>query len=73
MPAILLKNFPEKLHNEARHRALDEGITLKELFVKALHQYLHGKPLPTRRHTDYDPRKPIEDQAKVLRRRDKKV
>jgi len=41
MSAILLKNFPEKLHTEARHRALDEGITLKELFIKAVY------PLPT--------------------------
>ena len=41
MPVVLLKNFPGKLHTEARHRALDEGITLKELFIKAVY------PLPT--------------------------
>jgi len=59
MPAILLKNFPEKLHNEARHRALDEGITLKELFVKALHQYLHDLPPRPRFQTDSTPVEPV--------------
>ena len=73
MSAILLKNFPEKLHTEARHRALDEGITLKELFIKAVRQYVNGLPRPARLHSDCEPLEPIEGQAKVQRRRDKKV
>jgi hypothetical protein len=55
MSAILLKDFPEKLHNEARHRALDEGITLKELFVRALDQYLHGMQPPKGLRKDSNP------------------
>ena len=43
MATVYLRDFPEDLRKEAKIRALREGITLKELIVKALTEYLKKK------------------------------
>jgi predicted HicB family RNase H-like nuclease len=40
MAAINLRDFPDALHREAKAKAALEGITLKDLFIKAIEQYL---------------------------------
>jgi predicted HicB family RNase H-like nuclease len=40
MAAINLRDFPETLHREAKAKAALEGISLKELIIKALEAYL---------------------------------
>jgi predicted HicB family RNase H-like nuclease len=35
-----IKDFPDSLHREAKIRAAVEGITLKDLIIKALTEYL---------------------------------
>lgn len=37
-----IKDFPEELHRAAKVKAAMEGISLKELILKALRQYLEG-------------------------------
>jgi len=36
-------NFPNDLHREAKVRAAQEGITLKEVIIKAVTEYLEKK------------------------------
>jgi predicted HicB family RNase H-like nuclease len=38
-----LIDFPELTHREAKIRAAQEGITLKELILKAVEEYLRKK------------------------------
>jgi len=38
-----LIEFPELTHREAKIRAAQEGITLKELILKAVEEYLRKK------------------------------
>jgi hypothetical protein len=40
MPAILIRDFPKDLHHTARIQAAVEGISLKELFTRAVRDYL---------------------------------
>jgi len=42
MGALNLKNFPEELHRQAKSRAALEGITLRELVMRAVTRYLAG-------------------------------
>jgi hypothetical protein len=43
MADINLRDFPETLHREAKAKAALEGMTLKELFIKAVDEYLRKK------------------------------
>jgi len=36
----LIRNIPPDIWTQAKHRAVDEGISLKELILKALRQYI---------------------------------
>ncbi len=38
--AYLLRDIPEQLWTAAKHRAVDEGLSLRELILKALQEYL---------------------------------
>lgn len=40
MAAIFIRDFPEDLHHKAKIQAATEQITMKELFAKALKEYL---------------------------------
>jgi predicted HicB family RNase H-like nuclease len=40
MADINLRDFPETLHREAKAKAALEGISLKELFIRAVEAYL---------------------------------
>jgi hypothetical protein len=40
MKAIILKNFPEELHRQAKSKAALMGITLKELVIRAITEFL---------------------------------
>jgi predicted HicB family RNase H-like nuclease len=40
MANINLRDFPEALHRELKAKAALEGITLKELIIKAVEAYL---------------------------------
>jgi hypothetical protein len=42
MGTLSLKNFPEELHRKAKSRAALEGITLRDLVVRAVGKYLAG-------------------------------
>lgn len=37
---LAIRNFPRDLHHQAKIRAAVEGISLKDLIVKAVSQYL---------------------------------
>jgi FtsZ-binding cell division protein ZapB len=43
MLSVNLRDFPEELHYRAKIQAAVERITLKDLFVKALTEYLQSK------------------------------
>ena len=43
MSDYLIRDFPEDLHKAAKHRAVDENITLRELILKAVEEYLRKK------------------------------
>ena len=38
--SYLLRDVPEQLWTAAKHRAVDEGLNLRELILKALQEYL---------------------------------
>ena len=38
--SYLLRDIPEQLWTAAKHRAVDEGLSLRELILKALHEYI---------------------------------
>ena len=40
MANINLRDFPEQLHREAKAKAALEGISLKELIIRAVEAYL---------------------------------
>lgn len=37
----LLRDIPDALWNKAKHRAVDDGDSLRDLILKALHSYLN--------------------------------
>ena len=43
MATINLRDFPDTLHRKAKVRAAQDGITLKELIIRALTEYLKRK------------------------------
>jgi predicted HicB family RNase H-like nuclease len=43
MAIINLRDFPEQLHREAKAKAALMGITLKELIIRAVTEYLKRK------------------------------
>ena len=43
MKALIIKDFPDELHRKAKVRAAQDGITLKELTIRALKDYLKKK------------------------------
>jgi predicted HicB family RNase H-like nuclease len=40
MKTIILKNFPEDLHRKAKSKAALMGISLKELVIRAITEFL---------------------------------
>jgi len=42
--SYLLRDIPEQLWITAKHRAVDEGLSLRELILKALQAYLNNTP-----------------------------
>jgi len=38
--SYLLRDIPEQLWTAAKHRAVDEGMSLRELILKALQEYI---------------------------------
>jgi plasmid stability protein len=42
MATILVRNFPEELHRQAKAQAALEGITLQAFVVKIVQEYLKG-------------------------------
>jgi len=42
--SYLLRDIPEQLWTAAKHRAVDEGLSLRELILKALQAYLNNTP-----------------------------
>jgi hypothetical protein len=40
MTDYLIRDFPEALHKAAKHRAVDEKVTLRDLILKAVEEYL---------------------------------
>ena len=43
MSVLNLRNFPDMLQKKAKARAAMEGITLKDLIIKAVDTYLKAK------------------------------
>ena len=39
----LLRDIPEDLWNQAKHQAVDDGISLREMILEALRAYLNGR------------------------------
>ncbi len=46
MATILIKNFPDDLHHRGKIQAAVEQISLKDLFIKALTEYLKREGSP---------------------------
>src|SRR5271157_5526163 len=46
MATVYLREFPEDLHQMAKFRASQENVSLKELFARALEQYLAEERFP---------------------------
>jgi hypothetical protein len=44
MVVINMRDFPEDLHREAKVRAALDGVTMKEVIIRALTEYLRKKP-----------------------------
>ncbi len=42
MATINLRNVPDDLHRKAKARAAMEGVTLKQLIMRLLEEYLEG-------------------------------
>ena len=40
MATVNLRDFPDTLHKEAKAKAVWEGISMKELFIRAVKAYL---------------------------------
>jgi plasmid stability protein len=43
MADYIIRGMPDELHKKAKIRAVEEGITLKDLILKAVKQYLKKK------------------------------
>ena len=43
MATVFVREFPDDLHRDAKVRAAQEGITLKDLIIKAVEEYLRKK------------------------------
>jgi predicted HicB family RNase H-like nuclease len=43
MTTVFVRDFPEDLHKRAKMRALEEDLTLRELVIKAVEEYLKRK------------------------------
>ena len=43
MTIINIKDFPDELHRQAKAQAALMGISLKELFIRAVQEYLKKK------------------------------
>lgn len=39
--SYLLRDIPEELWNQAKHKAVDEGLNLRELILKSLQEYVN--------------------------------
>ena len=37
---VYLRDFPDNLHKQAKHQAIEEGTSLKGIIIKALEEYL---------------------------------
>jgi len=44
---FLVRDFPDELKAAAKHRAIDEDCTLKDLIINAIKMYLDKKPIGT--------------------------
>ena len=42
MATINLRNIPDELHRKAKARAAMEGVSLKQLLIRLLEEYLEG-------------------------------
>lgn len=40
--SFLIRDFPNDLKNAAKHRAIDDGCTLKDIIIKAIRIYLEN-------------------------------
>ena len=36
----LIRDIPEELYTRIKHRAIDDGLSIRDLMIKALHTYL---------------------------------
>ena len=43
MATVYVREFPEDLHKKAKIRAIQEGMTLRGLVIKAVEEYLKKK------------------------------
>ena len=43
MATVYVRDFPEDLHKRAKMKALEEDMTLRELIIKAVENYLKKK------------------------------
>ena len=43
MKALIIKDFPDDLHREIKIQAAIEGVSMKDLIIKALQEYLKKK------------------------------
>ena len=43
MATVYVRDFPEDLHKKAKMKALKEDMTLRELIIKAVENYLKKK------------------------------
>jgi predicted HicB family RNase H-like nuclease len=43
MAIINIRDFPDDLHRQAKSKAALEGISLKDLIIKAIEEYVMGK------------------------------
>ena len=46
MATIYLKDFPDQLHRESKSQAALMGVSMKELIIRALTEYLKAGKLP---------------------------
>jgi plasmid stability protein len=44
MVVLNLRDFPEDIHREAKIRAAVDGVSMKEIIIRALTEYLKRKP-----------------------------
>jgi hypothetical protein len=49
MAVVNIRDFPEDLHREAKVRAALDGVSMKEVIIRALTVYLKEKPYKQRK------------------------